>query len=119
MIRIHISTRVVFLVARWAVKIPVDRRGWLQGLNERILWNQYKTKNCFAPLLFSVGGIVIQKRVEQFTGSVDEYAIKIKRQIPELNIANCDLHKWENWGWNDGDVVLLDYGITEQVSTMY
>ena len=119
MIAIYISTRVVFLIGRLAIKIPIDKRGWLQGLNERHLWNQYKTKNCFAPLICAIGGIVIQKRIAHFDGDVSHHAIEYKKSIPELNIQNCDLHNPKNWGMHNGKIVLLDYGINERISKMY
>jgi hypothetical protein len=45
----------------------------------------------------------------------------IKKDIPELDIINCDLHNAKNWGMDhDGfGFILIDYGINEEISKMY
>jgi len=48
--KVKVSTRVVFLIGRYAVKIPIDRRGWLQGLNERKLWRKYGYQSNLIPV---------------------------------------------------------------------
>lgn len=116
--QIKVSTRVVFLTQRWAIKIPIDRRGWLQGLNERKLWAKYRSR-MLVPIHWSLGGIVIQPRVEQNTPPTKETIKRIKSEIEELDVKNCDLYNVANWGQWMGRPVLLDYGITEQVSQMY
>ena len=45
--------------------------------------------------------------------------IKIKKQISELNIENCDLHVLKNWGVKSDEYYLIDYGINEKISKMY
>ena len=45
--------------------------------------------------------------------------IKIKKQISELNIENCDLHVLKNWGVKLDEYYLIDYGINEKISKMY
>lgn len=116
--KIRISTRVVFLTKRYAVKIPIDRRGWLQGINERKLWSKYKSPN-LVPLVWGFGGIVCQKRASKPSTFRTKYVAHIKREIPELDVLNCDLYNNENWGIYKGRLVLIDYGITEQISKMY
>lgn len=103
---------------RYAVKIPIDRRGWLQGINERKLWSKYHSPN-FVPIVWGFGGIVCQARAGKLSMLREHNVELIKQQIPELNIVNCDLHNVDNWGVYDGGVVLVDYGITEEVSKMY
>ena len=45
---------------------------------------------------------------------------KIKNNIDEMNIINCDLYKTQNWGMDvNGKHILIDYGINEEVSKMY
>ena len=116
--KIHISTRVVFLTKRYAVKIPIDRRGWLQGINERKLWSKYQSPN-LVPVVWSCGGIVCQKRASKASQFRLLPVDAIKREIPELDILCCDLYNKENWAMYDGRLVLIDYGITEQISKMY
>lgn len=120
MIQIRISTRVVLLVGSYAIKIPVDRRGWLQGLNEIYLYDKYSCTGWLAPLVWWVGGVVVQRRCKPLPARLIKwYARRIKEEIPELNVRLCDLHQGHNWGVYKGRVVLLDYGITEEVSRMY
>ena len=115
---IRFSTRLVFLIGNYAVKIPIDRRGWLQGINERELWNKYKSSN-LVPLVWGLGGIVCQRRAQSLPEFKDDYAILLKQQIPELDIDNCDLYCPANWGKYNDSVVLIDYGIDENISKMY
>lgn len=118
--QIRISTRVVLLVGSYAIKIPVDRRGWLQGLNEIYLYDKYACIGQLAPLVWWVGGVVVQRRCKPLpVRLVKYYARRIKENIPELNVRLCDLYQPNNWGVYRGKVVLLDYGITEEVSRMY
>lgn len=119
MIAIRISTRVVFLTKGHALKIPIDRRGWLQGLNEKRLWREYQNDSWFVPVVWSMGGIVCQRRAQPMNACVFDHAIRMKQRIDQFNVSNCDLFKRENWGIYNGRVVLVDYGIDECISKMY
>jgi len=116
--KILVSTRVVFLTKRYAVKIPIDRRGWLQGINERKLWCKYQSPS-LVPVVWGFGGIVCQKRASKASRYRSLPVDAIKREIPELNVKYCDLYNKENWAMYNGRLVLIDYGITERVSKMY
>ena len=48
-----------------------------------------------------------------------EMIATVKQRIPALNIENCDLWNVENWGQYEGRTVLLDYGISKKVASMY
>jgi hypothetical protein len=121
------STRLVLLLPRIVVKIPLSKRGYLQCKNEKKMWDKYKDFGILGKLYWEWNGIVCMKRYDvvellesekekrEFTDTV----FGIKHIISEFDIDRCDLHKVENWGKNNGDYVLLDYGINEEVSNMY
>ena len=44
---IKYSTRLVIVLSDIVIKIPINRKGYLQGLNESKMWNKY---NAIAPL---------------------------------------------------------------------
>ena len=119
MIRFKVSTRVVVITKYKVYKIPIDYRGWLQGINERIIWDKYQDLYCLAPLIWSFGGIVCMQRVEPVEKISNEMVMSVKRLITPLNIPYCDLYNPENWGKHFGKIVLLDYGINERISKMY
>ena len=116
---IKVSTRLVIVIGHYAIKIPLDKRGWLQGINEAYLWRKYKDQAKLVPVVWSGFGVVVQRRAYPLKEFKMKYAEILKREIWELNVTYCDLHNPKNWGVYKGNVVLLDYGITEQVSTMY
>lgn len=116
---IKISTRLVIITKTKVFKIPIDRRGWLQGINEKKVWDTYGQSGLLAPLLWSFGGFVCMERVLP-TSYIPPYLIQqIKDMVPTMNIKNCDLHRLENWGERNGTKVLLDYGIDQRISEMY
>lgn len=116
---LRVSSRVVFLTPHRVYKIPVDRRGWLQGKNERKAWHRYKDTGHLAPFLYSLGGIVCMRRVARADEVPPELIATVKSKIPALNIDNCDLWNLENWGEHEGRTVLVDYGISAEVAAMY
>jgi len=116
--KIRLSTRLVLLTRKYAVKIPLDKRGWLQGVNEVKLWNKYNSPN-LVPVVWNMGGIVCQKKAYKPYNFRSEYVEIVKKDIPELNVTRCDLYNPNNWGVYNGRLVLVDYGITEEVSKMY
>lgn len=119
MIEIKASTRLVILTKKYALKIPFDKRGFLQGKNEAYIWNKYKHTGFFAPLIWQFFGIVCQRRCHE----VDDFdlfmVLEIKENIKEFDFLNCDLFNQDNWGLYLGRQVLLDYGINERISKMY
>ena len=121
--KIKISTRVVFMIGKYVIKIPIDRRGYLQGKNESKLWSKTEYRYYIAPLIWEKFGIVCQKRCKKLSPYETKWlpiqVKKIKEKIPELNIDNCDLWNKDNWGWYEYSMVLLDYGINEKISKMY
>lgn len=45
--------------------------------------------------------------------------MSVKATINEFDIDRCDLHNSKNWGTEDGVYYLIDYGISQYISTLY
>jgi hypothetical protein len=119
MIKFKYSTRFVILFNKIVIKIPIDKKGYLQGINEKYIWNKYKNATSLAKLYFVFFGIVIQKRYSPID-SIPKIVVKrIKEKIPEFNFNNCDLYNYKNWGKDGKKYILLDYGINENISKLY
>jgi len=116
---IKYSTRLVILTKDKAYKIPLSYRGWLQGKNEKKVWDKYNSTGMLAPFVWEFFGIVCQTRVSPVESIDVNTVIDIKSLIPQFNFDNCDLHNPQNWGVYNGNKVLLDYGVDERVSQMY
>lgn len=117
--KLRISTRLVILAGNYALKIPLSRRGWLQGINEAKVWQSNKGNCLLAPVLWSFCGVVCMQRVSSVSCVPLHLITLLKSMIPALDIDNCDLHRTENWGVLNGHVVLLDYGVDARVASMY
>jgi hypothetical protein len=120
MLKIKISTRLVFIFRDTVIKLPLSRRGYLQGKNEKVLWDKYQHLTILGELRWERLGIVSMTRYSTLDIIPIGYVNWIKRNIPELDIINCDLHNVKNWGQDTRlNPVLLDYGITQYISTLY
>lgn len=117
--RIRISTRVVFLIGKYAIKIPIDRRGWLQGKNESRRWEEFGGFGILNPVLWSWNGIIIQKRIKEIKKIPPGFIRAVRTWIPEMCFPNCDLQNPRNWGTDGLRILLLDYGIDEEIARMY
>jgi hypothetical protein len=113
------STRFVILFKNIVVKIPICRKGLLQGYNEKKIWNKYKYKAPLAELKWMFLGIVCQKRYLSIDAIPHLEVEKIKKVITEFNFNNCDFGNYENWGKNDKEYILLDYGNCSYVASLY
>ena len=103
------STRLVILFKNFVIKIPLETKGMLQGINEKIIWNKYKDKAPLAELKCMFLGIVIQKRYTEVDYIPMEEVDKIKSTIEEFRFENGDLWNYENWGLDkEGNYILLD-----------
>jgi hypothetical protein len=116
---IKYSTRIVLVLKNIVVKIPINRKGYLQGLNENKIWNKYNTIAPLAELKWVCMGITCQKRYNEATFILDSQVKEIKGLIPEFNFDNCDLYKRSNWGTDGNSYVLLDYGVNEYIASLY
>ena len=119
MVSIKYSTRLVIIFNNVVVKIPISRRGFLQGLNEKKIWDKYKNITSLAELKWVCMGVVCQKRYNIAKTIPTDWVIDIKTKIPEFNFDNCDLHNPENWGIDQNKYVLLDYGVNEYIASLY
>lgn len=118
--QIKMSTRMVFIFKSFVIKVPLSRRGYLQGKNEGKLYHKYKDTRRLAQLRWERFGIVCMKKYDVCISIPPSVVRHYKNTMDELNVVNCDLHNPKNWGLRDNKFyILLDYGITEQVSKMY
>ena len=113
------STRLVIILKNIVIKIPVSRKGYLQGLNEKKIWDKYNNIDSLAELNWMWMGIVCQKRYNTVSSIPKSVVKHIKSLVPELDFNNCDLHKPENWGIEGYKYILLDYGVNEYIASLY
>lgn len=116
---IKYSTRLVLIFKNIVIKIPVSRKGYLQGLNEKKIWDKYSDVTSLAELKWMWMGIVCQKRYDTVLSIPNSVVISNKELIPEFDFNNCDLYNSENWGIEGYKYVLLDYGVTEYIASLY
>ena len=116
---IKYSTRLVFILRNVVIKIPVTRKGYLQGLNEKKIWNKYNNVTSLAELKWTWMGIVCQKRYNTVSSIPSEIVKGKKELIPEFDFDNCDLYNPENWGIDNKTYVLLDYGVNKYIASLY
>lgn len=116
---IKYSTRLVILFKNIVIKIPLSRRGYLQGLNEKKIWDKYNNVSSLAELKWMWKGIVCQKRYNTVTSIPDQVVIYNKKLIPEFDFDNCDLYNPKNWGIDGEDYILLDYGVSPYIAKLY
>jgi hypothetical protein len=117
--KIEYSTRLVFIFKTFVIKIPLSRRGYLQGINEKFIWNKYKDIAPLARLKWMAFGVVCQVRCEPIKFISSNKILEAKSLMEEFNFDYCDLYNPNNWGIYNNKVVLLDYGITEAISKLY
>ena len=117
---IRYSTRVVIMLGGVVIKIPLTRRGYLQGINEKKIWDKYNSNVALAELKWMFAGIVCQKRYSADLQMIPTGVVKrYKSKVSEFDFDNCDLNNPENWGYDEKGYVLLDYGINEYVASLY
>jgi hypothetical protein len=118
---IKISTRIVLVLKNIVIKFPISRRGYLQGKNEKYIWEKYSNTKLLAPFKWEKFGIVCQEKCYD-VGTNDfsfQHVELVKNIISEFDIDHCDLYNRKNWGMYNGYIVLLDYGVNEVISKMY
>jgi hypothetical protein len=113
------STRFVILFKNFVIKIPLDRKGFIQGYNEQKIWNKYKHKAPLAELKWMFLGFVCQKRYLNVDVIPEVEVDKIKKIVREFDFANCDFWNYENWGKDGNQYILLDYGNSPYVASLY
>jgi hypothetical protein len=113
------STRFVILFNDVVVKIPICKKGLAQGYNEQKIWNKYKYTAPLAELKFMFMGVVCQKRYESIDAIPQREVDRVKKIIPEFDFVNCDFYNSQNWGKNGDEFILLDYGNSPYVASLY
>jgi hypothetical protein len=116
------STRTVFLIRNWAIKIP-NFREWRLFLHGLLANMQEKTFSVYpevCPVIFSVRGgfLNIAKRARELTELEFEQEIQYTYpNTPDGNIIFKDADyyieaegKPSSFGWLDGKIVVIDYG---------
>ena len=116
---IKLSTRLVILLPSIVFKLPLSRRGYLQSKNESIIWSKYKKVYSLGVLHWECLGIVCMKRYKAVAEIPPAVVIKAKSTIKEFNIQRCDLYNPKNWGIENEQHYLIDYGISQYISTLY
>jgi hypothetical protein len=116
---IKYSTRIVFILKTVVIKIPISRRGYLQGLNEKRIWDKYKSTTSLAELKWMCMGVVCQKRYTTISSIPTRVVKRNKSSMPEFDFDNCDLYNPENWGIDGKKYILLDYGVNEHIAGLY
>jgi hypothetical protein len=113
------STRFVIIFKNFVIKIPICRKGWLQGYNEKRIWNKYKHKAPLAELKWMCLGVICQKRYTTINEVPQSEVDKIKILISEFDFDNCDFWNHDNWGKEGEKYILLDYGNSPYVASLY
>ena len=113
------STRLVIVLKKIVIKIPLERKGFLQGYNEKRIWEKYKAIKKLAELKWMFLGIVCQKRYSNVDAIPQIEVDNIKKLIPEFDFENCDFWNFENWGKDGKEYILLDYGNSNYVASLY
>lgn len=118
------TTRMVFLIGKYAFKIPVlnSWRGFLKGLlansNERSIW--HLCPDYFLPVLWSLPGgwLVCMPRARTYTVEGPMYRCFMADLTHPDNDDNdqaltarryCEAF-WKNIGWYKGRPICIDYG---------
>lgn len=119
MISFKYSTRFVIVFDNVVVKIPLSIRGYLQGINEKKIWDKYNRYGLLAELKWMCMGIVCQKRYDTVESIPNRVVSVIKELMPEFDFDNCDLRSPANWGIDSKRYILLDYGINKDIAYLY
>ena len=101
------------------LKFPLSRRGYLQSKNEKVIWNKYRAKYTLGELYWECLGIVCMKRYKAVDRIPTKTVLITKDIIKEFEIERCDLFNPENWGVENKTYYLIDYGISQYISTLY
>lgn len=104
-------SRTVFLIGRWAVKVPCARYGWefwlkglLANITERRTWGWARNPK-LCPIIFAdpFGLVVVMPRVEVADSLC---GMTMQRLASELGVEA----KPDSFGYLSGRLVAIDYG---------
>jgi len=120
MISFKYSTRLIIILKNIVIKIPINKKGYLQGLNEKYIWDKYKNITSLAELKWMYLGVVCQKRYNADLSRIPNIVVRRNKiAMPEFDFPDCDLHNPANWGIKGNRYILLDYGINKQIANLY
>lgn len=118
--KIRISTRVVLMFEDYVLKFPVSLRGHLQCIQEKYIWEKYHNTGLLGELISYKYGIIKMKKYNPCESIDFLKVMDTKKIIKEFDFKYCDLYNYKNWGKSeDGKIILIDYGINEDISKMY
>ena len=116
------STRIVFLIGNWAIKIPnfAEWRLFLHGLLGNMQEKRFSIYPEICPIIFSIrGGFMnIAKRARELSEEEFEREILGKCKCTQTSVIFIDENyrklriekKASSFGWLDGKIVIIDYG---------
>ena len=61
---IKYSTRIVLLFKNIVIKIPINRKGYLQGLNENNIWNKYNSNRTTSRVEMGMYGYCMSEEIQ-------------------------------------------------------
>lgn len=108
-------SRTVFLVGRYAIKVPCGRYGWAKWLRGLLANMQERSfgragYEGFCPVLFAdpLGFVVVMRRADPLDRELSdaEFEAFVNRDGYILPVEN----KSDSFGYLDGQVVAVDYG---------
>jgi hypothetical protein len=113
------SSRFVIIIHKWAIKIPFNKCGIEQSINEKKLWDKYE-RWPLNPIIKSFGTINIFPKTREIKNVDLQPIIKETEEIiSELIFEWGDLRRKENWGELNGKIVLIDYGLNTDIEKKY
>ena len=116
---IKLSTRLVILLPNMVLKFPLSRRGYLQSKNEKVIWSKYKYLYHLGVFHWEFLGVVCMKRYKAVSEVPNTVVVYAKSSIKEFDFDRCDLYNPKNWGKENRTYYLIDYGISQYISTLY
>lgn len=116
------SSRIVILLGKFAIKIPFSRCGIEQSKQEIFTWEKYR-QTPFNQIRKTFGPIIVSDRCERVTRETlpdfDRYVDYFSSIYPELQFEEGDIHNPENWGFCEGELVIVDYGLNRRIEKKY
>jgi hypothetical protein len=112
-------TRTVFLIGKYAIKVPCGRYGWqkwLRGLLANLQEREWSKANYpeLCPVLFSdpFGVVVVMPRAEILDRPLTpgEYHAMFEDIYPERGYRIPSENKPDSFGYLNGRLVAVDYG---------
>lgn len=113
------SSRIVFLIDRYAIKIPNFTyslehflKGWLANIQEDRIWRIFNSGNIEDKTIKLKICPIISTHLWKFILIMPKCLLAKENELPkESSIGNiCGDYKVDNYGWYEGKLVCFDYG---------